>query len=222
MARAYGVKTNEGAHAATHEPGERPGTRATVKYARLSAYKARAVLDEIRGRDVQDADDVLRYSPRDAAITVRKCLRSAVANAQNNDGLDPDTLYVSACYADEGMTIKRWRPRARGRATRIRKRTTHVTVIVSPLSPEEVERREATEAARVAGGGPARARTAAAARAARVAKSREKEQAAEDIEELEPEADSAPIGAEVTPSSDEAEAEAESEAEPTDRDEEEE
>ncbi len=171
MARAYGIKTNEGARPSTHAPGERPGTRATMKYVRTSAYKVREVLDEIRGRDVREADDILRYSPRDAAIDVRKCLRSAVANAENNVGLDGESLFVSACVADEGRTIKRWRPRARGRATRIRKRTTHITVIVSPLAAEELARRQERDAARMAAGGPAR-RSASATRAARVARSR--------------------------------------------------
>src|SRR5687768_3015476 len=125
MASAFGVKTNEGARHGTHEPGERPGTRAQVKYVRMSAYKARVVLDLIRGLDVTEAESTLRFTEREAARVVRKCLLSAVANAQNNDGIDPETLYVSACFADEGMTIKRWRPRARGRATRILKRTCH-------------------------------------------------------------------------------------------------
>jgi large subunit ribosomal protein L22 len=106
----------------------------------MSAYKVREVLDLVRGLPVQEAADVLRFSERDAARTVGKLLASAVANAENNDELDPESLYVSACYADEGTTAKRWRPRARGRATRIRKRTSHITVIVSELEGEDLER----------------------------------------------------------------------------------
>ena len=168
---AFGVKTNEGARHGVHEPGERPGVRAQVKYVRMSAYKARVVLDLIRGMDVAEAEATLRFTEREAARVVRKCLLSAVANAQNNEGIDPETLYVSACFADEGMTIKRWRPRARGRATRIRKRTCHITIIVSPFSPDELERRRARDEARGASG-TRRTRTAAEARAARVARSR--------------------------------------------------
>ena len=124
----FGVKTNE-----------RPGTRAEVRYVRMSAYKAREVLDLIRGKEMQQADEILQFCERDAAIVVRKCLASAAANAENNDQIDPEELYVSACFADEGPTLKRWRPRARGRATRIRKRTCHITVILSRLSPEQLE-----------------------------------------------------------------------------------
>jgi large subunit ribosomal protein L22 len=127
-----GLKTNE-----------REGTRAVLRHTRISAYKVREVLDLVRGRPVHEAEDILRFSERDAAFTVGKVLQSAVANAQNNDELDPEELYVSACFADEGTTIKRWRPRARGRATRIRKRTCHITVIVSRLSEEQIERLQA-------------------------------------------------------------------------------
>jgi large subunit ribosomal protein L22 len=127
-----GVKTNE-----------REGTRAVLRHARMSPSKVREVLDLVRGRPVHEAEDILRFSERDAAFTVGKLLQSAVANAQNNDELDPEELYVSACYADEGTTIKRWRPRARGRATRIRKRTSHITVIVSRMSDEDLQRLQA-------------------------------------------------------------------------------
>lgn len=174
---AFGVKTNEGAVPGIHEPGERPGSRATVKYVRMSAYKARQVVDLIRGKDTAEADAILRFSEREAARVVRKCLASAVANAAHNDELDPESLYVSACYVDEGMTIKRFKPRARGRATRIRKRTCHITVIVSPIPPEELERRRVRDAAREASG-TGRTRTASQDRAARVARSRAAQQAA--------------------------------------------
>jgi large subunit ribosomal protein L22 len=149
MANGSGVKTNE-----------RPGTRAVAKYIRTSPYKIREVLDLIRGKHVQQAAEILRFSERDAAFVVAKVLASAVANAENNDGIDPDELYVSACYADEGTTIKRFRPRARGRAGRIRKRTSHVTVIVSRMDADKLARYRTKQAAeqaarrqrRVAGG----------------------------------------------------------------------
>jgi large subunit ribosomal protein L22 len=168
---AFGVKTNE-----------RPGTRSQVRYARMSAWKARVVLDLIRGKEVAEADSILQFSERDAAIVIRKCLASAVANAEHNNQLDADNLYVSACYADEGPTLKRWRPRARGRATRIRKRTCHITVIVSPLSADQLEARERREQARLAAGGTARTRSAAASRAARVARSRQADAPAVDVD----------------------------------------
>ena len=127
-----GLKTNE-----------RPGTRAVLRHCRMSASKARVVLNLIRGQDVDRATEILRNTPREAAEIVGKLLASAVANAVHNDGEDAEELYVSACYADEGVTLKRWRPRARGRATRIRKRSCHITVIVSRMPEERVARRRA-------------------------------------------------------------------------------
>ena len=127
-----GLKTNE-----------RPGTRAVLRHYRMSATKARQVLDLIRDQDVTRAAEILRTTPREAATVIGKVLASAVANAVHNDGQDPEDLYVSACFADEGATLKRWRPRARGRATRIRKRTCHITVIVSRLPDERLARRRA-------------------------------------------------------------------------------
>ena len=134
-----GLKTNEV-----------EGTRAVLRHYRMSATKARQVLDIVRGEDVDRAQDILRSTPREGARVVSKVLASATANARHNDGLDPDELFVSACYADEGTTAKRWRPRARGRATRIRKRTCHITVIVSRLPEERLERKRSTQAATVA------------------------------------------------------------------------
>lgn len=139
---------------------ERPGTRALAKHVRISPYKVREVLDLVRGQHVQRAAEILRFSERDAAFVVGKVLASAVANAEHNEGFDPEELYVSACYADEGVTIKRFRPRARGRAGRIRKRTSHVTVIVSRMPEDELRRYRTKQAAeqtarrarRVAGG----------------------------------------------------------------------
>jgi large subunit ribosomal protein L22 len=109
----------------------------------MSASKARQVLDLIRGQDVDRAAELLRSTEREAASVVGKVLASAVANAVHNDGLDREDLYVSSCFADEGATLKRWRPRARGRATRIRKRTCHITVIVSRMPDERLARRRA-------------------------------------------------------------------------------
>lgn len=127
-----GLKTNE-----------RPGTRAVLRHFGMSASKARQVLDLIRGQDVDRAAELLLSTEREAASVVGKVLASAVANAVHNDGLDREDLYVSACFADEGATLKRWRPRARGRATRIRKRTCHITVIVSRMPDERLARRRA-------------------------------------------------------------------------------
>jgi large subunit ribosomal protein L22 len=126
----------------------------------MSASKVRQVLDQIRGMDVDRAAETLALGDREAAVTVGKVLASAVANAVHNDGLDAEELYVSACYADEGSTLKRWRPRARGRATRIRKRTSHITIIVSRLPEERIARRRAKQAA----GGAQRSRRVAGSR----------------------------------------------------------
>ena len=122
-----------------------PGTRSVARYVRMSAYKARQVLDLIRGQEVERARETLRLCERDAATVIDKVLASAVANAEHNDSILGDELFVSACFADEGPTLKRWRPRARGRATRIRKRTCHITVIVSRLSEDEIAERQARQ-----------------------------------------------------------------------------
>ncbi len=131
---------------------EREGTRAVLRNTRVSAYKVREVLDLVRNKPVAEAEDILRFTERDAGILVAKVLHSAVANAGHNDEQDPEELFVSACFADEGTTIKRWRPRARGRATRIRKRSCHITVIVSRMADTDLARlharREAEQAAR--------------------------------------------------------------------------
>jgi large subunit ribosomal protein L22 len=129
-----GPKLNEGSRVA----GERPGTRASARYVRMSASKARVVLDLVRGLPVREADQVLQLTEREAARVVRKVLASAVANAVNNDGQDADELFVLACFADEGPTMKRFLPRARGRAGRINKRSCHITVIVARMSDERI------------------------------------------------------------------------------------
>jgi large subunit ribosomal protein L22 len=156
-----GAKTNE-----------RPGTRAQVRHVRMSAYKVREVLDLIRNLPTAEAADVLQFTDRAASEVIGKCLASAVANAQHNDELDGDTLYVSACYADEGPTLKRWRPRARGRATRIRKRLCHITIIVSPMPAEMAAKVEAKRAAHAPAGPARRTRRGQESRRARVARSR--------------------------------------------------
>jgi large subunit ribosomal protein L22 len=177
MAR-YGVDEGQIATRTTRKgmtyvkTNERVGTRAQVRYVRVSAYKAREVLDLIRGLPVDDALDVLRYTDRAVADVVRKCLQSAVANARENDQQDEADLFVSACYADEGPTLKRWRPRARGRATRIRKRTCHVTVIVGRMPTAMAERVRDKRQSRIAGVARPTGRGASEARRARVARSR--------------------------------------------------
>ena len=110
----------------------RPEVKAAAKWVRISPRKARLVVEHIRGRSVPEARTVLAFTPRAAAREVEKLLKSAVANAEANHDLLGDDLVVSAAYVDEGPMFKRWRPRARGRAARIRKRTCHITLKLSP------------------------------------------------------------------------------------------
>jgi len=118
---------------------ERPGTRATLRGYHMSASKARVVLNLIRGEDITTAREILAGTNREAADVIGKVLASAVANAVTNDAMQADELFVSAAYADEGITMKRFTPRARGRAGKIRKRSCHITVIVSRLDDERLE-----------------------------------------------------------------------------------
>ena len=173
-----GPKLNEKSFVA----GERSGTKATAKYVRSSASKARAVLDLIRGLDVKSADEVLQFTDRHIARDVRKVLASAVANAVNNDDQDADELFVVACFADEGPTLRRFRPRARGRATRINKRTCHITVIVARMSDERIEILQARQERAGGSAGRGRPQSSSASRRARVERSRKKaaEQTGED------------------------------------------
>ena len=106
--------------------------RAQAKYVRCAPRKARLVVDHIRGKSIDQARAILNHTPKVAARDVLKLLESAVANAENNHELDPDDLVVRKIYVDEGPTLKRYRPRALGRATRIRKRTSHMTIQLSP------------------------------------------------------------------------------------------
>jgi large subunit ribosomal protein L22 len=105
--------------------------KAQARYVRVTPSKARRVVDLIRGLHVEEARRVLQFTPRSAALTVRKVLDSAVANAEHNHNLDSDGLFVETAFVDEGPTLKRFRPRALGRAYRVRKRTSHITVIVN-------------------------------------------------------------------------------------------
>ena len=104
---------------------------ARLRGARISAQKARLVVDQIRGKKVEDALNILAFSPKKAAKIIKKVLESAIANAENNDGADVDELKVSSVFVDEGMSLKRIKPRAKGRADRITKRTCHITVKIA-------------------------------------------------------------------------------------------
>jgi len=116
---------------------EYPSAVAKARFVRMSPTKARRVIDLVRGKSVEQALDILRWAPQEASEPVAKVIASAAANAQNNEGLDPSTLVVATIYADGGPTAKRIRPRAQGRAFRIRKRTSHITVIVESRPSRE-------------------------------------------------------------------------------------
>lgn len=111
--------------------------KATARYVRMSPRKVRRVLDQIRGRSYAEALIVLEFMPYRACEPVLKVLRSAVANAEHNAGLDPRDLTVSTAFADQGPVLRRFRPRAQGRAYQIRKPTCHITVAVAPAEPED-------------------------------------------------------------------------------------
>ncbi|CAM3194204.1 large subunit ribosomal protein L22 [Williamsia muralis] len=111
-----------------------PTAKATAKFVRVTPMKARRVIDLVRGKNVDEALDILQFAPHAASEPVAKVLASAVANAENNLDLDRRTLVVSQAFADEGPTMKRFRPRAQGRAFRIRKRTSHITVVVESIA----------------------------------------------------------------------------------------
>ena len=108
--------------------------KAIVKYVRISSSKVKIVLDLIRGKSVAEANAILMHTPKAASDIVTKLIKSAVANAENNQGMSTDGLVIAEVYASEGPTLKRFRPRAQGRATRIRKRTSHITVILDEVS----------------------------------------------------------------------------------------
>ena len=104
--------------------------RAYLKNARIAPRKVQIVLDLIRGKDVETAMAILKHTPKSACEYLEKLLKSAVANAENNNGMNADNLYIAACYADKGPTMKRIQPRAQGRAYRIEKRTSHITIVL--------------------------------------------------------------------------------------------
>jgi large subunit ribosomal protein L22 len=126
----------------------RPSARAQARYSRMGPRKARRVIDLVRGMKAADALDVLKFDPHAASEDVYKVVASAIANAEHNEHLDRDALWISEAYVDEGPTLKRFRPRAQGRAYRVRKRTSHITVVV--------EAREQTPRGRGAGASSSR------------------------------------------------------------------
>jgi large subunit ribosomal protein L22 len=121
--------------------GDEPGAFASARFVRITPLKARRVVDMVRGQDVQDALDLLQFAPQAASETVYKILASAVANATSTEGLDAGTLVVSKAMVDEGPTMKRWRARAQGRASRINKRTSHITLVVQPRTAVTTEKK---------------------------------------------------------------------------------
>ncbi|MCB0865061.1 MAG: 50S ribosomal protein L22 [Solirubrobacterales bacterium] len=110
---------------------------ASAKYVRISARKARVVADQIRGKSYEEAEALLSFSPRGASVPMLKLLRSAGANAENNDDLDPEDMRVARVSVDEGPTMRRFRPRAKGRATRIDKRSCHINIALTPIPDED-------------------------------------------------------------------------------------
>ena len=110
--------------------------RATVRYVRITPTKARRAIDLVRGHQVEEARRILRFSPLSASKTIEKALNSAVANAEQNPGVVPQNLIVDRAWVDEGPTLKRFRPRAYGRAARVRKRTSHITLVVKSLGED--------------------------------------------------------------------------------------
>ncbi len=171
----------------------RPGTKAHARMVRMSASKARVVLNLIRGKQVNQAMEILSFSERLASEVIGKCLASAVANAEHNDGLDADELFISACFADQGPTLKRFRPRARGRAGRIHKQTCHITIEVSRYTEAELDQLRVSSDLKSEGrqsrsrgsegGGGDRARRVAKSRAATQADEATQESSDETVEE---------------------------------------
>src|SRR5271163_4574272 len=151
---------------------EFPSAVAKARFVRVSPTKARRVIDLVRGKSVAEALDILRWAPQAASEPVAKVIASAAANAQNNNGLDPATLVVATVYADGGPTAKRIRPRAQGRAFRIRRRTSHITVVVESRPAKDARGSQSASATRArraqaskAAAGKAPAKKAAAEKA---------------------------------------------------------
>ncbi|MFC6019663.1 50S ribosomal protein L22 [Plantactinospora solaniradicis] len=124
-----------------------PGARAVARHVRISPTKARRVVNLVRGLPAKEALTVLQFAPQAASEQVYKVLASAIANAENNERLDPDALLVSEAFVDEGPTMKRFQPRAQGRAYRIRKRTCHITIVVEAVAPATPAKRAAAKKA---------------------------------------------------------------------------
>ena len=164
-------------------------TVARLRHLSTSPTKVRPILRLIAGKDVVSARDTLRLSDRAVSTEIGKVLDSAIANAEHNDNIPEDELYVARAFADEGPTLKRWRPRARGRGTRIRKRTTHLTIVVARFGDEQLQARRRAEAS--ATRGPRRPTRRRAPRAPEVEHDHEHEHdetAAEEVEVAETEA----------------------------------
>ncbi len=199
-----------------------PSVRATVRYLHTSPYKIRQVLELVRGLPVDDADRVLQLCEKDAAADVQKLLRSAIANGEHNNAFEADELFVALAWADEGPTRKHGQPRARGRYFRIRKRTSHVTIVLERFAVEELEERRRREEATGRGAAVSQRRRAERVRRSRAPEPEvateveEPETAVAEVGEPEPEiaeaiTDEALAAAETDAS---AESEAEPEAEP--------
>ena len=127
MARGHSTQIKRERNAASNA-AKRPSAK--LSYARVSVTKACFVLDAIRGKDVETALGILAYNPRYASSVIEKLLKSAIANAENNNGMNPENLYIAECYANKGPKMKRVRPRAQGRAYRIEKRMSHITIVL--------------------------------------------------------------------------------------------
>jgi len=163
--------------------------RAHAKWVRTSARKARVVLEHVRGLPVADARVQLRFATRHAADDILRVLDSAIANAVNNHGLEEESLVVAEAYADEGVTMKRWQPRARGRAMRIRKRTAHITILLRSVEPAEaVEEKPKRRGRKAAAPEAAQATPAKGRRAAKPAEAAPAEEVAEETAAPEAEA----------------------------------
>jgi len=131
--------------------GDEPGAFASARFVRITPMKARRVVDMVRGMGVDEALALLQFAPQAASETVYKVLESAVANAEGTESLDRNTLVVSKAFVDEGPTMKRWRPRAQGRASRINKRTSHITLVVAPAVDASAPAKNTKAKARKAG-----------------------------------------------------------------------
>jgi large subunit ribosomal protein L22 len=162
--------------------------RATVRYLHTSPYKIRQVLELVRGLPVEDAQRILQLCEKDAADDVRKLLTSAMSNAEHNSSLEPDELFVARAWADEGPTRKWGQPRARGRYFRIRKRTSHVTIVLERFDVEELEERRRREEATGRGAATAQRRRAERVRRSRQARDTDAaDETEEDASAAEPE-----------------------------------